>query len=83
MTICDDHFFEGRGNHKTVKQRLFEVASDRKGWPELLGLTKQRKVGVANGMRLAPKAVKTARAKWSFFASTFAMFLLHSCLRQA
>ena len=41
MTICNDHCFEGRGNHKTVKQRLFEVASDRKGWSELLGLTKQ------------------------------------------
>ena len=41
MTICNDHFFEGHGNHKTAKQRLFEVASDRKGWSELLGFTKQ------------------------------------------
>ena len=41
MTICKDHFFDGRGNHKTVKQRLLEVASDRKVWSELLGLTKQ------------------------------------------
>ena len=41
MTICNDHFCQERGNHKTVKQRLFEVASGRKGWSELLGLTKQ------------------------------------------
>ena len=41
MTICNDHFYEGRGNHKTVKLRLLEVASDRKGWSELLGFTRQ------------------------------------------
>ena len=41
MTICNDHFYEGRGNQKTVKLRLLEVASDRKVWSELLGFTRQ------------------------------------------
>ena len=28
MTMCDDKFYEESGNHKTVTQRLLEVASD-------------------------------------------------------
>ena len=57
MTICTDHSSKGAGIIRKLNSAYLR-------WPQIEREVSLSKVGIANGMRLAPKAVKKGGAKF-------------------